>query len=99
MTAYTDNMVATLRAQAPFTYESAKAFADEHSLSVRSVISKLHNLGLEYNKQERVAAQPRVRKADIVRSIALALSVSEDAIAGLAKADAKSLEALVRSIG
>ena len=58
MSAYTNAMVAELSNNAPFDYGKAKIFAERHNLTVRSVISKVKSLGLEY-----VAKAPVARKA------------------------------------
>jgi hypothetical protein len=51
-------MVAELSNNAPFDYGKAKIFAERHNLTVRSVISKVKSLGLEY-----VKAVPAPKKA------------------------------------
>ena len=58
MTAYTNAMVAELTNNAPFNYDKAQIFAGRYNVSVRSVISKVKSLGLEY-----VAKAPVARKA------------------------------------
>jgi len=100
MTAYTDTMVAEMTKIGSFDYDSASAFASEYGLSVRSVISKCHNLGLEYTPREKAvaASAPRVRKSDIVAGIAASIEVNTDVLAGLAKADMASLQALAVAI-
>lgn len=100
MSQYTDSMVAELTKMGSFDYDSASQYASEHNLSVRSVISKVKSLGLEYKAREVVKAQskPRVRKADVVAGIAASLQVNADALAGLAKADMAALEALAKAL-
>ena len=97
MSAYTDKMVQEMTAAGSFDYDSATKFAEAHSLSVRSVISKVKNLGLAYTPKEVVksASGPRITKADIVRLIADASGADPEALAGLDKADANSLRALL----
>ena len=88
MSNYTDKMVAQLTSDATsmdLDYDYAVEFASQHNLSHRSVISKIKSLGLNYTPKPKVQAMPRVRKAEIVSSIA------SDTIAGLAKSDAASL--------
>ena len=98
MSAYTDKMVSEMTAAGSFTYETATKFAEAHSLSVRSVISKVKNLGLDYTPKPVVAsAGPRVRKADIVREIEDKAGVSAEDFAGLEKADARSLQNLLKA--
>ena len=100
MTAYTDKMILEMTSTGSFTYETAIAFADLHGLSVRSVISKVKNLGLPYTPKEVVKSTSgvRVTKADIVRLIADATGASPRALAGLDKADARSLRALLEAL-
>ena len=99
MSNYSNSMVTALQSQS-WDYESASAFAAEHNLSVRSVISKIKNLDLDYTPKPTTVstAGPRVVKADIVASIAKALDADPDALAGLAKADARALKALLMEI-
>ena len=94
MSNYTDKMVAQLTSDATsmdLDYDYAVEFASQHNLSHRSVISKIKALGLNYTPKPKVQAMPRVRKAEIVSSIASAIGVPYDTIAGLAKSDAASL--------
>ena len=96
-------MEAQLREKEVWTYADCVAFAEEHSgsdITARSVISKVKNLGLEYEAKpaEIKSTMPQVRKADMVKGIAAALSVSYDAISGLAKADKKALDALKEAL-
>lgn len=98
MSQYTAKMEGQLREAGAFNYDSAAAFADEHSLSVRSVISKVKSLGLEYRPKAVAAAAPRIRKADLVSQIATASGANLDAIAGLAKADTASLRELLKAL-
>jgi len=99
MTQYTAKMEGQLREIGTFNYDSAAAFAGEHSLSVRSVISKVKSLGLIYHPREKVvAATPRIRKADVVAQIATASGADLDAIAGLEKADMRSLKELLKAL-
>lgn len=99
MSNYSNSMVSTLQSQA-WDYESASAFASEHNLSVRSVIAKINNLGLDYTPKPKTvsASGPRIAKADIVSAIAKALDADPDSLAGLAKADARALSALLMAI-
>jgi len=99
MSNYSTSMVTALQSQA-WDYESASAFASEHNLSVRSVISKIKSLELDYTPKPKTvsASGPRVAKADIVSAIAKALNADPDSLAGLAKADARALSALLMAI-
>ena len=98
MSAYSNSMVTELCASA-HTYETAAAFASKHNLSTRSVVSKIKSLGLEYKKKEVVSvSQKRVSKADVVAEIAARLSTDVEKLAGLGKADAASLQQLLKAI-
>jgi len=102
MSAYTDKMVNEMTAVASWNYDSASEYAAKHGLSVRSVISKLKNLELNYTPKPVVksAGQPRVKKAEIVVQIAESLGMADnaEALAGLEKADARSLTALLNQL-
>lgn len=58
MSSYTNAMVAELTNNAPFNYDKAQIFAGRYNVSVRSVISKVKSLGLDY-----VAKAPAAKKA------------------------------------
>lgn len=100
MSQYTDAMVAQLTSAQSFDYDSASRFAEAHSLSVRSVISKVKSLGLDYTPRPvvRKTVGERVTKAQIVAEIATAVNGDVDALAGLAKADMASLVALRKAV-
>ena len=55
MTTYTDSMVAELSNNAPFDYSKAEIFAGRYNVSVRSVISKVKSLGLEYTPKPKAS--------------------------------------------
>lgn len=95
MSAYTENMVDELNRIGAFNFASASDFASKHGLSPRSVISKVKSLGIPYTPREVVRKNSEaVRKSDMVREIARLLGISEDNIAGLAKADKAALNNL-----
>jgi len=100
MSSYTDSMVAEMTAQGEFNYESAKIFAEANSLSVRSVISKVKNMGLPYTPRVVVksTAVPRITKAEVVKGLARELNVSFESVEGLANAPMADLQALVAAI-
>ena len=100
MSQYSDNMVATMTKKGSYNFAEAQAFAEANNLTVRSVVSKIKSLGLDYTPKPKAASsgQPRIRKADTVEAIAKALDASSDELAGLAKADANSLSALLMAI-
>lgn len=96
---YTKEMETQLTSQ-KWDYDSATIFAKKHSLSVRSVISKVKSLGLDYTpKPKKVAAsQPRVTKSALVSQIASATGGDPEALAGLETANMTSLLELLKSI-
>ena len=100
MSAYTDVMVAKLNAGAPWTFAGAEAFAKEHNLSTRSVVSKIKSLGLDYTPKPKAARKnpDALRKADVVAAIAAQMGADADKLAGLAKADMRALAELVRCL-
>ena len=98
MSAYSNVMVTELCASA-HTYESATEFASKHNLSVRSVVSKIKSLGLEYERKVVVkAVEGKLRKSDVVRRIETKLSLKDEALSGLGKADMEALSELLRAI-
>ena len=101
MSKYTDAMVAELRSFDLVTYEDAVAFADKYpEVSTRSVISKVKNLEIPYQPKAKPTANAtvQVRKADVVEAIATAIGVNFELVEGLAKADKRSLEALLKAV-
>ena len=98
MSAYSNVMVTELCASA-HNYESATEFASKHNLSVRSVVSKIKSLGLDYERKIVVkAVEGKLRKADVVRQIETKLSLKDEALSGLGKADMGALSELLRAI-
>ena len=99
MSNYSQKMVKAMTAQENWDYAKAEEFASQNNLSTRSVISKVKSLGLDYTPKPKAEAKtPRVRKADVVGAIALAVGVPVDTIAGLAKADASALANLLKGV-
>jgi len=101
MSLYTESMVSELMGRASWSYDDAVAFAEKHSsVSVRSVISKIKSLKLDYTAKPKAATAKtdKVRKSQIVGEIALALGIQADAISGLAKADAACLRVLLAKV-
>ena len=102
MSAYTDKMVNELKAVNSWNYDLASDYAALHGLSVRSVISKLKNLELDYTPRPVVksAGGPRIKKSDMVVQIAEALGMADnaEALAGLEKADVRSLKNLLNAL-
>ena len=99
MSNYSENMVAEMEKIGSFNYDSAAAFAEKHGLSTRSVISKAKSLGLEYAPRVAAKAAPRIRKSDMVISIADAIGVSPDELDGLSNAKTSALSTLLAHIG
>jgi len=100
MSNYTTQLVAKLRETKDHNYGTAKAFAEENGLSVRSVISKINAEKLNYEAKAKVVATGgvKVTKADVVGKLAKVLGVDIESIDGLSKADMRSLSALVKAI-
>lgn len=100
MSNYSENMVAAMTKKGAFTFADAEAFAAEHNLTTRSVVSKVKSLGLDYTPKPKAASKSgdRIRKADTVAAIAKGLDINVESIEGLAKADARSLSALLMAI-
>ena len=72
MSVYTNAMVAELSNNAPFDYGKAQIFAGRYNVSVRSVISKVKSLGLEYVAKAPVAKKAKVdgpTKAQLLSAI------------------------------
>ena len=93
MSNYTATVVTEMQEVGSFTYDSASNFAIEKGLSVRSVISKIKHLGLEYTPKPKTvsSAGPRVKKADVVRDIAQQIGIDVEEIEGMDKSDLRSL--------
>ena len=100
MSVYTEKMVSELNAhKGPWTYNDAAQYASEHSLNVRSVISKVKNMGLDYIPREKAQKGPaKIRKADLAGQIAKAVGGNAETLAGLAKADTNSLQELLAAL-
>ncbi len=101
MSKYTPQMEAQLREKETWTFEDCEKFADEFpDITTRSVISKVKNLGLQYQPKPAAVKSTvkQIRKSDMVRGIAKSLEMNYDAIAGLAKADKRALTLLKDAI-
>jgi hypothetical protein len=91
--------IAALRSAAPLDADKAATLGRELSRSPRSIISKAISLEIPYNKKQAVTASKRgTPKADLVAAIAKGLDTDTDSIAGLVKADARSLSNLLSAI-
>lgn len=98
MSNYSESMVKALTSQTDWTFAQAVQFAETNNLSTRSVVSKIKSLDLGYTPKPKAASKARFVKADTVLAIAKALDADSDELAGLAKADGKSLSALLMAI-
>lgn len=99
MSKYTEEMLTEMREAGSFTYDSAKAFAEKHDISLRSVIAKVRALELDYQPKD-----PKVRsvkpkrdrsKADIVASIVRHIG---DELPSLSKMTIVDLEVLEKVV-
>lgn len=104
MSNYTPELEAALRKLAAtngdvVTYAMAQAFATEHGLKGRSVISKVNSMaGISYEKKpERVTkkGEPVVQKRQFVAAIESALGISAPTLMKVGKADLETLCAAV----
>lgn len=101
MTKYTAAQEQELRDIGRFDLNAAKAFADKHRISVRSVIPKIKSLGLEYVTKDAVKKTPskalsgsRERvKEDIVKSVRTILQLDLKSLTSMTNADLLDLEA------
>ena len=100
MSNYTEKMVAEMSKRSAWTFADAQAYAEANSLSVKSVVSKVKHLGLDYTPKPKAVSTgaTRIKKADSVSAIAKALAINVESIEGLAKADSRSLSALLMAI-
>lgn len=87
MSVYTPAILGEMRDQAPLDLVKAKAIAEKHGLSYRSVIAKAKTEKIEYVKLAPAAKKPKgVTKADLSASIAEAMGTDADSLSGLDKA-------------
>ena len=93
---YTKAQEAALTKAAPVSFEDAARFAAEFGVSQRSVIAKVKSLDLPYIPKEVAPKRPRgVTKAELVASIEAEHRVPQGTFAGLEKAPARALAALL----
>ena len=92
---YTLNQEQKIRNSAPVNKAKAEKLASEFGVTVRSVISKTISMKVPYIKEEKVQAQARVRKAEVVRQIESALGVECNS---LVNANAKDLATLLDAV-
>ena len=93
--AYTATQETKIRESAPINKAKADKLASEFGVTLRSVISKAISMKVEYIKENRPAAQPVVRKVEVVRSIEKALGIQANS---LVNATARDLAALLKAV-
>tara|TARA_Y100001973_G_scaffold100061_1_gene160393 strand:+ start:202 stop:714 length:513 start_codon:yes stop_codon:yes gene_type:complete len=93
--AYTSIQEQKIRDAAPIDKAVAEKLASEFGVTLRSVISKAINMQVEYIKEERTKAQPKVLKAQIVKDIEKALGINAHS---LVNANAKDLATLLDAV-
>ena len=79
MSAYTPKMENALKDSGPHSYETAQTFAHSHGLSIRSVISKIKSMGLDYTPKPKTVSSggPTIKKTEIVEAIRSTLNLSQ----------------------
>lgn len=77
MSAYTPKMENALKDSAPHNYDTAQKFAEGHALPIRSVISKIKSMGLDYTPKPKAVSVggPTIKKAELVESIRSSLKL------------------------
>ena len=98
--AYTDKEVAALQKavdeNGSITFEMAKELGRELCKTPRSIVSKVHQMGLPYTPQEKAPKREKgLTKAELVAQIAENLGANADEFDGLTKATARALGKLV----
>lgn len=99
MSKYTEAMINEMKEAGSFNYDSAKAFAEKHNLTLRSVIAKVRALELDYQPKDpkvRSTKAKRTRsKADIVDSITRHLGNELPSLNKMTVVDLETLELMV----
>jgi hypothetical protein len=96
---YTSEMVSALQAGAVTDYDTAVSYSDANSLSIRSVIAKVKNLGLPYTPKIRTLKRgEKVTRVELVRAIEKSLASGTDSLVGLEKSSVTALERLLVEI-
>ena len=94
---YTEEMVATLKTNAPIDFAKAQVLAVDLDRSVKSIIAKCKREGIEYiSKPAPAKKKSAPTKADLVSAICKGLDV--DALDGLEKATGLALSKLLGAI-
>ena len=100
MSKYTPAIVDEMKNIGTFSYDSAKAFADKHGLSFRSVIAKVRALELDYQPKDPRTRSTKAKrdrsKADIVRAIELNLQTGLASLPKMTIADLEVLESALK---
>jgi hypothetical protein len=77
--------------------ETVEALATQLGKSTRSIVAKLSREGV-YKAKTKASGQPRVKKADLVETLALACGVPSEVFESLEKANLDVLEHLVNRL-
>ena len=94
---YTEEMVATLKTNAPIDFAKAQVLAVELDRSVKSIIAKCKREGIEYISKPAPAKKKSAHtKADLVNAICKAVDL--DSCDGLEKATGLALSNLLMAI-
>ena len=94
---YTEEMVATLKTNAPIDFAKAQALAVDLDRSVKSIIAKCKREGIEYiSKPAPAKKKSAPTKADLVSAICKAVDL--DSCDGLEKATGLALSNLLMAI-
>ena len=72
-------MESKLRQSAPHSYDTAQAFALDNGLPIRSVISKIKSMDLDYTPKQKTVSTggPTIKKQEIVESIRSTLNLKQ----------------------
>ena len=94
---YTEEMVATLKTNAPIDFSKAQVLAVDLNRSVKSIIAKCKREGIEYiSKPAPAKKKSAPTKADLVSAICKAVDL--DSCDGLEKATGLALSNLLMAI-
>ena len=94
---YTEEMVATLKTNAPIDFAKAQVLAVDLDRSVKSIIAKCKREGIEYiSKPAPAKKKSAPTKADLVSAICKAVDL--DSCDGLEKATGLALSNLLMAI-
>lgn len=100
MTTQTVNYTAEQTAQLVAQYqagETVEQLAETFGKTVRSVVAKLSREGV-YQAKTKVTGQTRVKKAELVDSIAAVCGANPEAFDSLEKANHEVLEAILQNL-